>query len=330
MKKRFLIMILAVLAIYVLAACSAPYDAAAPEPAADMDLAVPVEEPAVFGEEPDMLSGSVARREMSQVGGMSEPSSDFASEFEMAPEAADSEYFLFPILTPAEAGGRRLVYTVSMYLQTTDFLPGMRTLLDAVAETGGYLVRADVRGYDLRNPRPERSADFRFRVPSEQLPAFIVVIENHYNIWSLQQEMEEATARYQQTTWGLDDLREQERLLVEALETAEGDEHVAMLDSLREVRSSIRELEAAQTEIMDTVIYSTIDIQLLEAFLPPDGTPSARPVAAFLVIALFILVAVALVVVFIVKKRSSKKRGALKNADTANTQESDIRNSQAD
>jgi len=225
-----------------------------------------------------------------------------ADELSRGTTAADSNYFLFPTLTPSRAGDRRLVYNVTMRLQTTDFLPGMRTLLDTVGEMEGYLISAYVRGYDLRNPTVNRSADFRFRVPTERLAEFIVVVENNYNIWSLQQEMQEVTERYQRTAWGLNDLREEEQYLLELLEEAEGYERTAALDNLAQVRSSIRELEAAQASIMDSVIYSTIDVQLFEA--APNYVSSQFGFSpAFLFTAALLALATIIVIIILVIQR---------------------------
>lgn len=190
--------------------------------------------------------------------------------FSLTETEAETDYFRLPILTPENAGDRRLIYVVNMHLQTRDFLPGMRLLLDTVADSGGYLVNASVRGSDLRAARPtEQNATFRFRVPTEELAHFIFVVENNYNILGLDQDMQEQTTTYQSTAWTINDLREEEADLLELLEEANlsDDERIGISNRLSDISRRIRELDAGQQHIMQNVIYSTVDIQLSEAFL---------------------------------------------------------------
>ena len=288
MKKKLQSILLMLVIVALLAACgSSDMAASAPERASAAEMPAPASAP-------DLVE---------------------SAEFEMANEsfrfsadaATDSDYFSFPILTPSDAGDRRLIYTVSMQLQTTEFLPGMRLLLDTVAEAGGYLISADVFGSDLRRSRTEQSAIFRFRVPTEELGTLIFVVENNYNIWSLHQHMWEETARYQQTGWTLDDLREQERDLLEMLETAEGDDYISINDHLRDVRRSIRELEASQAAIVSDVIYSTVDIQLFEVLLPQGTAPASLTATHALLIAVFVTAVIILIVLVLVKKSGKPK-----------------------
>jgi len=237
---------------------------------------------------------------------MEDASPDFTLNVTMpgSAPAAESDYFRFPTLTPSQAGDRRLVYSVTMTLQTADFLSGMRILHNTVAETGGYIISAQVEGYDLRNPTPTRSAAFRFRVPTEQLPEFIVVIENNFNIRALQQEMQEVTEQYQQNVWGLDELREQEAHLLALLEEIAEDARAALTDNLNDVRRAIRDLERAQATITTAVTYSTIDIRLFEAV---PGEPNAGADSmVFIVMAVLLTAVVGLVIlVLVIQKRNA-------------------------
>ena len=292
MKKHILFATLTVISIFLLTACSpaaqmerpAAAPAATPPPAAQATPPPPAQAPPPAATAPSPAPAAPA------------PAQDLAP-------APETNYFMFPTLTPSRAGDRRLVYTLNMRLQTSEFLPGMRTLLNTVGELEGYLITANVHGYDLRNPSPDRSANFRFRVPTENLAEFIFVIENNYNIWSMNQEMQEVTSAYQHNVWGLEELREHERTLLELLEDAEGNERTAALNSLSDVRRSIREFESAQAGIMSNVIYSTIDIQLFEA-IPIYETEQPEQL---IVIAFLILFATAIVVIVVLVTKNEKR-----------------------
>lgn len=217
-------------------------------------------------------------------------------------EATPSDYFRFPTLTPERAGDRRLVYTVSMHLQSSDFLVDMRLLLDTVSQAEGYLVTAEIRGHDIRDARPrDRRADFRFRLPTEELPAFIYFVENHYSILALRQDMQEQTAAYRDTNWQISDLQEEQSQLQASLETnitTEVRNHI--LDRISEIDREIRRLEAGQENIMQNVLYSTIDITLSEAFAP---TGELSPAAWFLIFTGFGLICALVFLLLYLKKK---------------------------
>ena len=205
-----------------------------------------------------------------QAGGL--PSNDFAQDG----SGADENYFALPLLSPEDTD-RRLVYAVTLHLQTTDFMPGMRILLSTVAEMGGEVTRLDVYGHDMRRPNTERNLEFSFRVPSDRLAEFIVVMENNFNIWRLHQGEEDITARYQWTDTQLGNLLEQEQRLREALEEAEDlQDQFVFEEGLAMIQREINEHLAVQGVMDDNVQFSMVDGQLYEAFLP-EGEQPPRP-----------------------------------------------------
>jgi len=217
---------------------------------------------------------------------------------------------MLPTLTPSEAEDRRLAYTVSMSLQTTDFPSGMSTLNRTVGSLGGYIIRADVRGYDMRDPSATRTADFVFRVPTERLDEFIFVVENTFNIWSLNQQMYELTDWYHDTNWWIDELREEEEYLEALLETAEGDERTVALRRLTEVRRTLRDLDGTIDSIMSNVVYSTVDIQLFEVLPDYEGYGEDEQDEGLNVwfLATGILLACVIVAVVVIVMLSNKKQ----------------------
>ena len=191
-------------------------------------------------------------------------------------EVTDSSSFLsLPLLTPSDAENRRLVYNVYMDLQTTDFQPGVLTLLNKVSDSGGYVVSSTIWGSDMTLPRQGSSAEFRLRIPSDRLADFIDIVANYYNILHLNQGLEEFTRRYQETSWDIADLRQDEASLLEALDNIceEDPDNVreGIQDELRSLRRAIRELESSQATITHNVIYSTVDLRLSEAILTDQG-----------------------------------------------------------
>ena len=187
-----------------------------------------------------------------------------------------------PILTPSEAEGRKLMYTVTVQLQTTDFMAGIRKLQETVIDIGGFVLTADVRGRDIRTPEFERSADYRFRIPSERLSEFLVVMEDNFNLLRLQQETEDSTTDYQSADTRLEDLREQERRLLDSMSAARNtNERLELEARLDEIQKSINEYLTLQFSVDDSVILSTVVIYLFEVIIPDEVEEEPEPPLTF-------------------------------------------------
>ena len=271
MKKAIIILVSLMLIVSLMAGCGAPMadlessrapapapespTASDPAPAAPMELAPesPMHEPAPsLDSAPAQQSPAVADGGFDQ--GAFEPNETIGP---------------LPILTPSQAGGRLLSYNVTLHLQTKDFIPAIRLLLNSTAEKGGYLENADVRGRDMRENTTERSADFLLQVPSERLTEFIIIIEDNYNILRLQQSMNEHTAEYRQVETSLNHLYELEERLIEDIQDEEitDQQRRALEWELVEVRSWINDFIAQQTEIDHSVMYSRVTVQLREVVI---------------------------------------------------------------
>ena len=322
MKKRILLIVCVMLTISLLAACAANTPAEAPSPSrpagdpmspppAEADFSpAEVADAAPAFESPALREAGLGTARTADAGRAPMGAGSGAE----AP--AETDYFMFPTLIPSEDDDRRLVYTVDMVLQTIDFLPGLQLINRAVGGAGGYPVNVNYTGSDLRYAPTEQYAVFYFRLPTEQLPEFIVLIENNFNILSLQQSLQEVTEQYRGVVWSLDDLREERYRLRERLDELEADdaERITINVRLGELNRIIRELEAAQSQIMRGVIYSTLHIQLFEVFLPCEYTliPSGDiPWPVFLLAGALVLVIIAFAIVFITLRKKQRNLEAV-------------------
>jgi len=171
-----------------------------------------------------------------------------------------------PILTPGDSGGRRLIYTVDIQLQTTDFMSGIRLLYNTISELDGFIMSEQVYGRDMRTPEYERSASYSFRLFTDNLPEFIVILEDNYNLLGRQLSANDVTAVYEHQGFTLGDLREQEERIKNALDDDELDDDVIneLERALLEVQALIRSLEMQQSTLDDDILYSFINVQLFE------------------------------------------------------------------
>ena len=178
-----------------------------------------------------------------------------------------------PLLPPSISGGKRIVYTVDVQIQTTAFMSGIRTLLTAVGNMEGYVESANVQGRDMRTPDTERSANYTLRMYSERLSDFLVILEDNYNLVSLRQTSTDVSANYRHGDSTLDDLRDQEARLLRDLENTrlDAEDRLEFEQRLAQVQSSIRSYERQQYTLNDDVLYSTVNVQLREVIFIEDA-----------------------------------------------------------
>ena len=174
---------------------------------------------------------------------------------------------VIPILLPSETG-RQLVYNVDMHFQTTEFMPGTRAMLDKVRDLEGYSEEVIVNGRPILRPYIKRSASGTFRIPTIHLNEFIVFMENNYNLLFLHQRMIDHTISYESDQARLERLREQEQRLLADLEDDEEEDIDTIREDLDAVRDSIRDLEATTASLERDVIYSTVVVVLDEVIIP--------------------------------------------------------------
>jgi len=269
--KRFitLISLLTILAIFG-SACSgamepAPAPSAAPAPTADFAVETPTPAPA---------PASAPAPSAPAVGG----------EAAQQQAEVDDSVVALMLLTPSDSRGRRLVYTVDMELQTTQFMQGRRTILNTAARLNGYVESANVNGRDMRSPWTERRAGFTLRIHSDNLAEFLVVMEDEFNLVSFNQVSNDVTSEFEHVEATIDDLREQEERLRDLLENADlnDTERRNLNRQLADIQANIRNRERQRNVFDDHVHYSTVNIRLFEVIFPEDvPEPESEPELSF-------------------------------------------------
>jgi len=183
--------------------------------------------------------------------------------------AEERNLFGMNIVTHEESG-RLMVYNVNVQLQTSEFEKGWRLILDSVDRLDGRYPHVIQWGDDMRlHPSHSRRAFFNIRIPTQNLAEFILIMENNYNIWRFEMTAQDESMTHRRTDYALQGLRDEEAMLAGMLEDADENENIADLQGqLNQLRGAIAGMEISQDQLMDDVIYSTITIELFEAFPP--------------------------------------------------------------
>jgi len=177
-----------------------------------------------------------------------------------------------PILTPSDSRGRRLVYTVDLQLETTEFIPGIQKLVSTVISMDGYVLTASVQGRSLHAPEFERTATYVFNLDTERLAEFIISMENNYNLVHLWQASDDITGRHTHGGLSLSDLREQEERLKEQLDNdnLRQADRLNLENTLADVQASIRNFEVQRSEMEYNVRFSTITVSISEVIFKEE------------------------------------------------------------
>ena len=179
-----------------------------------------------------------------------------------------------PIITPDDPRGRRLTYTVHADLQTTSFSEKTNLIAIVAAEEGGFVLQSSMQGGDLRDTETvtERRAFYEIRLPTENLPGFLVAIRQNFYVVNLIQYSEDITVEYERETWEIEDLTELEEWLEEALEDDDLDaaERRDLEVYLADVRSDIREAQQRHSAMEYDILYSSVNIWIEEVIFEVD------------------------------------------------------------
>ncbi|WP_294150382.1 DUF4349 domain-containing protein [uncultured Clostridium sp.] len=165
---------------------------------------------------------------------------------------------------------RKLIRTVSMSLESTQFDSLMESITKKVTELGGYIENSNISGSSIRygSDRNQRSAQITARIPADNLPAFITEVEENGNVTGKQEAVEDVTLSYADVESRKKTLEVEQERLWELLEKADTTEAIITLESrLSEIRYQLESYESQLRLMANQVSYSTVNLYVDEVSL---------------------------------------------------------------
>lgn len=160
--------------------------------------------------------------------------------------------------------GRKLIRTIYLSLQTTDFDSVLSDLSAKTTELGGYIENSSVSGnsYYYQNTR---YASYTIRIPSDQLDQFVTVVSGLGNVTQKNESVEDVTLQYVDVESRKKALETEQDRLLELLSQAENMEDLLAIESkLSDVRYEL-ENYGSQLRMLDNQIdYSTVNVDVDE------------------------------------------------------------------
>ena len=173
---------------------------------------------------------------------------------------------------------RKLIRTVDLEAETTDFDNLLSQLTKKVAELGGYMEDSRIDGSRLSNKSQPvaKMAVITARVPADKLDQLVTEVESNSNIVSKVESTKDVTLEYADIESMKKSLKiEQDRVWM-LLEKAEDMETILSLEShLTEIRYQLESMESQLRLFDNQVSYSTVQLTIQEVLsLTPEPLPT--------------------------------------------------------
>lgn len=166
---------------------------------------------------------------------------------------------------------RKLITTVTMDAEATDFEECAANIKAKVAQCGGY----------IENESSEKKyGSYTIRIPSKNLETFLENVNDCSNVTYYSSSVEDVTLNYVDIEARISALRTEQKRLEEFMSQAETVEDIITIeDRLSEVRYELQSYESQKRTYDNKIDYSTVNLNISEVsnYTPPvKATISAR------------------------------------------------------
>ena len=160
--------------------------------------------------------------------------------------------------------GRKLIRTIYLSLQTTEFDSVLNNLSAKTTELGGYIENSSISGNSYYY-QSTRYASYTIRIPSDQLDQFVNIVSELGNVTQKNESVEDVTLQYVDVESRKKALETEQERLLELLSQAENMEDLLAIESkLSDVRYEL-ENYGSQLRMLDNQIdYSTVNVDVDE------------------------------------------------------------------
>lgn len=159
----------------------------------------------------------------------------------------------------------KIITTVYLSAETTEFDKSLETLYTLIKENGGYLSSSNIYFGNYYDGKGYRTGDFSIRIPRDKVNQFKAQIPGIGSVTAESTSKEDVTQYYRDTESRLNVLEIKEERLLALLEKAERIEDIiAIENSLSEVIFEKENLKATLINMDDRIDYSTFNVSLRE------------------------------------------------------------------
>ena len=189
-------------------------------------------------------------------GGTTEPLSE--SEIEAAGASGEQT-----------AASRKLIKTVTLNTQTTEFDKAVASIDAQVKSYGGYVENSSLyKGGYNESSYYSRSADYTIRMPADKLDAFLGEALGELHVTNRSENVEDITLRYTDLESRVKALETEQERLFELMTKAENVDAIIAIESrLSEIRYELESIKSSLRSYDNQVVYSTVYLYINEVKL---------------------------------------------------------------
>ncbi len=172
----------------------------------------------------------------------------------------------------------KIITTVSIYMQTKDFMPTTDKLNALIEKHKGYIETSNISYNNYIDSNALKQSEYTIRIPRESLSAFKKELTSIGNIISENTSKVDVTKQYRDTKSRLKVLETKEVRILALMEKAEKMEDIIALEN--QLSTIIYDKENLTANIMDmddSVNYSTVYFQLEEVAKLTPGDNITTP-----------------------------------------------------
>ena len=258
MKKIIVILLTAIVAVSVLAACSGSNSSSYSDSGA-----APSSSPAAMRTESFEMQ---VAKEYDNEGG------EMAPMAAPIPGGADGDQIDSSEMQQTNTSGglaEKIIYTANADIETVNFDETLESVYDLIGFNGAFIESSYIGGRNYSQSyygfQTYRSANFTLRVPKDRFDTVTGNLEVLGNVTSLSTNAENITAQFLDTESRLSSYRIQEERLLAMLEKAETVTDMITIESrLAEVRYSIESFTSTLKNWQNQVDYSTLTLYIRE------------------------------------------------------------------
>lgn len=164
---------------------------------------------------------------------------------------------------------RKLIKTVTLNTQTTEFDKAVAAIEAQVKSYGGYVESSSLyKGGYNESSYYSRSADYTIRMPADKLDAFLGEALGELHVTNRSENVEDITLRYTDLESRVKALETEQERLFELMSKAENVDAIIAIESrLSEIRYELESIKSSLRSYDNQVVYSTVYLYINEVKL---------------------------------------------------------------
>lgn len=181
---------------------------------------------------------------------------------------------------PSQTNAQKMIYTASVFLETTNFEQDAAALDAQLAQVEGFKQNTVLRGSPITDTDRQtgRISEMTVRVPADRLSAFLDAVKQIGALDTVTENAIDISLNYADTTIQLEAKRSAHTRIQALIEQAATLEDIAMLeDRLATLQAEIDSMESSLRGWDDQVNYATVTLRLTEVArtdVVSTGSPS--------------------------------------------------------